>query len=44
MIETSESIVDLIGALMKECSEHFLMQFGVKGECSPAIGDVWLKD
>ncbi len=42
--EKVEEYTDIIGKLMKECSEHFLMQFGVKGECSPAVGDVWLKD
>lgn len=34
----------IIAKVMTECSEHFLMKFGVKGECSPAVGDVWLKD
>lgn len=33
-----------IQKLMTDCAEHFLMQFGVKGECSPAVGDEWLKD
>jgi DNA polymerase I-like protein with 3'-5' exonuclease and polymerase domains len=33
-----------IGELMTECAEYFLMPFGIRGECSPAVGDVWLKD
>lgn len=30
--------------VMNECAEAFLMPFGVRGECSPAIGKVWVKD
>lgn len=33
-----------IEAVMVECANHFLMPFGIPGECSPAIGQVWLKD
>lgn len=39
-----DEMVDRIGRVMKECSEFYLMQYGVKGECSPAVGKVWLKD
>lgn len=35
---------DIIQGIMTECAEMFLMPFGVRGECSPAIGRVWLKD
>lgn len=33
-----------IQKIMTDCAEHYLMPYGVKGECSPAVGDVWLKD
>lgn len=33
-----------IKRVMTECAEHFLMKYGVRGECSPAVGKVWLKD
>lgn len=33
-----------IQEIMENCAEAYLMLFGVKGECSPAVGDVWLKD
>lgn len=39
-----EEATERIQRLMTECAEHFLMQYGVRGECSPAVGDVWLKD
>lgn len=39
-----ESYTQLISDVMTDCAEHFLMQFGVHGECSPAVGQVWLKD
>jgi len=34
----------IISDVMVEAANHFLAPFGVPGECSPAIGDVWLKD
>jgi len=34
----------LITRIMNDSAEKFLMPFGVKGECSPAVGDVWIKD
>ncbi|MDO8416336.1 MAG: DNA polymerase [Agitococcus sp.] len=34
----------IIEKVMTDCAEFFLMPFGVKGECSPAIGQVWVKD
>lgn len=34
----------IIDQVMTDCAEHFLMPYGVRGECSPAIGQVWLKD
>jgi hypothetical protein len=33
-----------IQATMNECAEVFLMPYGVRSECSPAVGKVWLKD
>lgn len=42
--EKSDEYSEIISRVMTECAEHFLMKYGVKGECSPAIGDVWLKD
>lgn len=42
--EHVEGYTNLIGEVMNECAEHFLMPFGVKGECSPAVGSVWVKD
>lgn len=39
-----ESYNQAISQVMTECAEYFLMPYGIKGECSPAIGDVWLKD
>lgn len=48
VFEIPDEVVDeytrTIEKVMTDCSEHFLMQFGVKGECSPAVGKVWLKD
>jgi hypothetical protein len=42
--EHVEEMTDRINRVMKDCSEFYLMQYGVKGECSPAVGQVWLKD
>lgn len=42
--ERVESGTAIIEQVMTDCAEHFLAPFGVRGECSPAIGDVWLKD
>lgn len=42
--EVVEEMTDRIGRVMRDCSEFYLMQYGVKGECSPAVGQVWLKD
>lgn len=42
--EIVDEAVGRISTVMTECAEHFLMPFGVRGECSPAVGDVWLKD
>jgi hypothetical protein len=42
--EKAEEWTDIVQKVMTECAEHFLMQFGVRGECSPATGQVWLKD
>ena len=30
--------------VMVDCANHFLMPYGIPGECSPATGQVWLKD
>ena len=42
--EKVEEYTKTISAVMVDCAEHFLSPYGVKGECSPAVGDVWLKD
>lgn len=39
-----EGYTATIGKVMTDCAEHFLRPYGVKGECSPAVGKVWLKD
>lgn len=42
--EHVEGYTKIVQDLMVECAEHFTMPFGVHVECSPAIGDVWVKD
>jgi hypothetical protein len=42
--EKVEEYTKIVDRVMTECAEHFLMPFGIKGECSPAIGQVWVKD
>lgn len=42
--EHVEGYTALIEQVMTECAEYFLMPYGVHGECSPAVGQVWLKD
>jgi hypothetical protein len=42
--EVEAETTAIIGRVMTECAEHFLMPFGIRGECSPAVGDVWVKD
>ncbi len=42
--EKVEGYTKLIGDIMSGCAEELLMPYGVRGECSPAIGDVWVKD
>ncbi|MCC5610964.1 hypothetical protein LC612_30505 [Nostoc sp. CHAB 5834] len=42
--EHVDGYTETIQRVMTECAEYFLMPFGIKGECSPAVGDVWLKD
>lgn len=39
-----EEYTAIISKVMVGAAEKFLGQFGVRAECSPAIGDVWLKD
>lgn len=39
-----EEDTNTIQRVMEERAEAQLMRFGVRGECSPAVGDVWLKD
>lgn len=39
-----EGYTQLISDVMSGCAEQLLMPYGVRGECSPAIGDVWVKD
>lgn len=42
--DRADEYLPLIEATMNECAEFFLRPFGVKGECSPAVGEVWLKE
>ncbi len=42
--ELVESYTAIIEQVMTDAAEHFLMPYGVRGECSPAIGQVWVKD
>lgn len=42
--EYVDTYTDIVKSVMVDSAERFLMPYGVKGECSPAIGDVWLKD
>ncbi|MBC8737368.1 hypothetical protein F6X40_11190 [Paraburkholderia sp. UCT31] len=42
--EKVEVYTKVIETVMVDAAELFLGPFGVKGECSPAIGNVWLKD
>lgn len=42
--DRAQEVSDKVGDIMRECAEHFLMQYGVHADCSPAVGDVWLKD
>lgn len=39
-----DEYTEIVDRVMTECAEHFLMPYGIRGECSPAIGDVWVKD
>lgn len=42
--DRAERYTEIVGQVMNQCAERYLMPYGVKGECSPAIGKVWLKD
>ncbi len=42
--EHVEGWTNAIQDTMNTCAEHFMGPFGVKAECSPAIGQVWVKD
>lgn len=39
-----EEYLPLITQVMNDAANHFMAPYGVKGECSPAVGKVWLKD
>lgn len=39
-----EAYTDIINDVMTACAEQLLMPYGIRGECSPAIGQVWVKD
>lgn len=39
-----DTYVPIIHKTMVNCAEQFTMQYGVHCECSPAVGDQWLKD
>jgi len=40
----AEAMTDQLGKVMDECANRFLMPYGVPSACTPALGDVWLKD
>lgn len=42
--EYVENYTKTVEKVMVQSAERFLMPWGVSGECSPAVGDVWLKD
>lgn len=42
--EHVEEYTEILDRVMTDCAEYFLMPYGIRGECSPAIGDVWVKD
>lgn len=42
--EKVDEYTAIVDKVMTECAEHFLMPYGIHGECSPAIGQVWVKD
>lgn len=42
--ETAEADTETLGRVMDECANRFLMPYGVPSACTPALGDVWLKD
>jgi hypothetical protein len=42
--EYVEAFTKVVADEMVASAEKFLMPYGVKGECSPATGQVWLKD
>jgi hypothetical protein len=42
--EHVEGYTNLIGDVMNACGNQLLMPYGVQCECSPAVGDVWVKD
>ena len=42
--EVVEEHTEIIQRVMTECAEKFLMVYGVKGECTPATGQTWVKD
>lgn len=42
--ETAEPMTEKLGLILDECANRFLMPYGVPSACSPALGEVWLKD
>ncbi len=44
MNETATEDTATIKNLMDDAGNHFLMQYGVPADSSPAFGDVWIKD
>lgn len=42
--DRKEEITQLVGNIMDECANRFLMVYGVPSACSPAVGKIWLKD
>ncbi|MHB1665978.1 DNA polymerase [Thiomonas sp.] len=42
--ETAEADARQLGEIMDECANRFLMPYGVPSACTPALGEVWVKD
>ncbi len=42
--DRAEEYTDRLGRIMDDCANQFLMPYGVPSACTPALGDVWLKD
>jgi hypothetical protein len=43
-VEKALQYVPIIEKVMNDIAEQFLMPYGVHAECSPAVGETWLKE